>query len=152
MRGFMKYLLAFIIFLSCFGFGVWIYSDNSDSQAKKALEEFYNYQGFAEKRGQVLSKGGNKLAPILIKKVKDKNTKYRFDIIHFLANNTEARPVLQNIVKDETEDNYTRKLTLEAIYSRDQDSAKEIAKDYLNDSSFLGEFSNCILSHKLYCF
>lgn len=145
----MKNLAGFSIFLMCFGLGVWLYSDSTES-ARRALDEFYNYKGFEDDRSEPLYHGGAKVIPLVIERVKDKNMPYRIDAIAFLGNkeNAQALPVLEQIAKDETEDSFIRKEALESIFLIDENTAKNLAGEYKARNDSLGNYANCILTEK----
>jgi hypothetical protein len=153
MRVFMKKLFAFIVFGLCFGFGVWMYSDYTNKQAEKALKDFYNYQGFKDKATTPLYQGGEKVIPLVIENVKDKNMTRRLDAIAFLGKpkNYQAMPVLTLITKDETEDIHSRKQALWAIYQIDVKVALDLAYKYKDRQDYLGEYATCIALGKSFC-
>ncbi len=131
-----------------------MYSDYSNKQAEKALQDFYNYNGFHDKMTEPLYKGGEKVIPLVIEKVKDKNMPHRLNAIGFLGKpkNYEALPVLIEILKDESENNYLRKEALWAVYQIEVKIALDFAYKYQNREDDLGKYSNCITSAKHPCF
>ena len=143
-----KFLLAVLIFSTCFGLGIWLYNDSANRQAKDALVEFYNYQGFYDKQTEPLHKAGDKVIPLVIKEVKNKQMPKRLAAIGFLGSkgNYQALPVLEEITNDSSEDNYLRKYTLNSIFRIDENEAKRMANQYKESDDFLGKYSKCILT------
>jgi hypothetical protein len=117
-----------------------------------ALGKFYSYDRAEDQLMDPLILAGDKVVPLVIEKVKDKNMSRRRYAIGFLGNGSyrEALPVLQGILQDKTEKNYFRGDALQSIYRIDENLGLNLAQQYKNEGSFVGNIANDLLGEKKY--
>jgi hypothetical protein len=97
-----------------------------------------------------LCAGGEKIVPLVTEKVRDRNMKRRRYAIGFLGV-TESRlpiPVLEKIVKDETEEEVFRGDALHSIYLLDESLGKKLANENRDRMDYPGETAREILQVK----
>jgi hypothetical protein len=85
-----------------------------------------------------------------LKELPNKDMRLRRYAIGFLGNGrySEALPMLEVILKDESEIYYFRTDALEAIFQISQTRAKELAPNFVNGQESLGEVAGVIVSGK----
>jgi len=113
-----------------------------------ALAEFYEYDGMEEQLMDPLIRAGEKVVPLVIEKVKDKNMPRRRYAIGFLGNGAyrQALPVLQQILQDTTEEDYFRGDALQSIYQIDESLGVSYARKYQGESNYVGKIAKDILA------
>jgi hypothetical protein len=123
------------------------------SQAPEtALEKFYSYDGAEDQLMEPLILAGDKVVPLVIEKVKDKNMPRRRYAIAFLGNGSyqQALPVLQEILQDRTEKDYFRGDALQSIYRIDESLGLNLAQKYKSEGGYVGDIANDLLGEKKY--
>jgi hypothetical protein len=113
-----------------------------------ALAEFYEYDGMEEQLMDPLILSGDKVVPLVIEKVNDKNMPRRRYAIGFLGNGSyrQALPVLQQILEDTTEKDYFRGDALQSIYQIDGPLGVSYAQRYQGESDHVGRIAKEILA------
>ncbi len=123
----------------------------SNKSPEAVLEEFYNYNEPGSESLDPLILAGERVVPLIIEKIQDKNMQRRRLAIEFLGNGSykQATSVLEKIVRDETEENHFRVTALIAIFQIDKNLGSQFAQQYKEDS-ILGKTLNDILANKEY--
>lgn len=113
-----------------------------------ALAEFYEYDGMEGQLMDPLIRAGDKVVPLVIEKVRDKNMPRRRYAIGFLGNGSyrQALPVLQQILQDTTEEDYFRGDALQSIYQIDESLGVSYAQRYQGESNYVGKIAGEILA------
>lgn len=138
--------------LICFGLLFLPFLFSCTTRAPEAvLEEFYNYQEPDSESLDPLILAGNKVVPLIIEKIRDRNMKRRRLAIDFLGNGEyrQALPTLEKIMLDETEERRFRETALISIFRIDKKLGDKFAQQYKNDGG-LGKIAQDILSNKDY--
>lgn len=117
-----------------------------------ALEKFYSYDGAEDQLMDPLILAGDKVVPLVIEKVKDRNMPKRRYAIAFLGNGSyrQALPILQEILEDKTEKDYFRGDALQSIYRIDEGLGLDLAQQYKSEGGFVGNIANDLLGEKKY--
>ena len=112
-----------------------------------ALEEFYTYNGAEDMLMDPLILAGGDVVPLVIEKIKDKSMPRRRYAIGFLGNGgyPQALLVLQQILQDETEQDYFRGDALQSIYMIDEPLGLELAQQQAGENNFVGGMAKSIL-------
>jgi hypothetical protein len=118
---------------------------------KKALGQFYSYNGPEESLMDPLILAGEKVVPFVISSVKDKEMPKRRYAIGFLGNGSysQAIPVLEEILKDTSEKDFIRGDALISIYQINALTAMKYAEQYKNEPGYHGNISREIISKTL---
>jgi len=114
------------------------------------LERFYSNQGPEETLMDPLILEGESVVPLVIEKVKDQKMLRRRYAIGFLGNGSykQALPVLQTILQDNSELDYFRGDALHSIYQIDEAAALKYAQSYRNETNYLGQVAQDLLTVK----
>jgi HEAT repeat protein len=112
-----------------------------------ALVEFYAPGGAEDQIMDPLILAGDKVVPLVIEAVKDRNKPRRIYAIGFLGNGSykQALPVLQEILQDNTENENFRSAALRAIYDIDKQLGASHAKKYELQDDYLGRQAKAML-------
>jgi len=91
---------------------------------------------------------GDKVVPLVLKEIQNKNMPRRRYAIHFLGNGSyrQALPLLMTILQDSAEEDYFRGDALISIYLIDEAKGKELARRYRDDQNYLGHISKQVLT------
>ncbi|HEY3039305.1 MAG TPA: hypothetical protein VGJ66_11240 [Pyrinomonadaceae bacterium] len=91
---------------------------------------------------------GDKVVPLVLKQVKDKNMRRRRYAIGFLGNGSykQALQSLETILQDATEEDYFRGDALQSIYMIDEFRGRELAKRYTDRQDYLGEIARRVIA------
>lgn len=137
------FVLSFIVLLFAFGC--------SRQSPEEVLEEFYHYHAPDSEGLDPLILAGERVVPLIIEKIQDKNMPRRRLAIDFLGNGSyrQAVPVLEKILKDETEEEHFRTTALTSIFQIDENLGNQYAQQY-KDDQVLGKTSSDILARKEY--
>jgi hypothetical protein len=137
-------LLNCLILLCAFGC--------STHSPERVLEEFYNYHEPDSESLDPLILAGKKVVPLIIEKIQDRNMQRRRVAIDFLGNGSykQALPVLEKIMKDETEENRFRAAALISVFKIDKNYGRQFAQQYKDNEDDLGKAARDILDHKDY--
>lgn len=119
----------------------------NNKEAKIAIEEFLTIEEAESFMVLPLCKAGEKVIPLLLEKIKDKNMERRRYAIGFLGvyDNRKSIPLLQTILKDEAEKEYFRGDALESLHLLDENLGKDFAIVNERREDFLGKISREIL-------
>jgi hypothetical protein len=119
---------------------------------QEALQQFYSYRGAEDMLMDPLILAGDEVVTLVKEKVKDKQMVRRRYAIGFLGNGAyrEALPELQGILQDHSERDIFRGDALEAIYMIDSSFGLKHARNYQQESNYLGQVANDILLHPNY--
>ena len=122
-------------------------SCNLTSSPEAALEQFYNNAGPEDTLIDPLIIAGDKVVPLVLREVKNKNMPRRRYAIGFLGNGSyrEALPVLEAILQDAGEEDYFRGDALHSIYQIDESLGRELAQNYKGTANTLGDISRQVL-------
>ena len=114
------------------------------------LHDFYSNEGPEITQMDPLILAGNKIVPVVLDKIKDKNMPKRRYAIAFLGNGSyhQALPVLESIVTDNTEKDFFRSDALESIYLIDNDKGLQYARQFQVEANDLGEVSKDLLGDR----
>ena len=95
-----------------------VVSCSSRSSPEEALEDFCKYDGGEETLMDPLILAGDKVVPLVLENIRNKQMPKRRYAIEFLGNGTirQALPVLEELVKNNTEEDFIRGDALQAIY------------------------------------
>jgi hypothetical protein len=115
------------------------------------LDDFYEYHAPDSEGLDPLILAGDKIVPLVIEKIQDRNMNKRGLAIDFLGNGEHkiAIPILEEIVIDESEEEHFRKIALVSIYQIDGELGNEFAQRFKTDR-ILGEVSKDVISKKEY--
>jgi HEAT repeat protein len=124
----------------------------STRSPEAVLEEFYNYNEPDSESLDPLILAGEKVVPLVMERVQDRNTQRRRLAIQFLGNSSykQALPVLEKIMKDETEESHFRSTALISIFKIDEKLVKQFAQQYKVSKNDLGDIARDILANKDY--
>jgi hypothetical protein len=117
----------------------------------EALKDFYEAKDRAEDQlMDPLILTGSSVVPLVLKELPNKDMRLRRYAIGFLGNGrySEALPMLEVILNDESEIYYIRADALEAIFQISQSRAKELAPNFVNGRELLGEVAREIVAGK----
>jgi hypothetical protein len=129
----------------------WAVSEGPLRNPDEALEDFYEARDRAEDQLiDPLILTGRRVVPLVLKGIPDKGMRLRRYAIGFLGNGrySEALPMLEVILNDESEMYYIRADALEAIFQISQTRAKELAPNFVNGQESLGEVAGEIVAGK----
>ena len=113
-----------------------------------ALAEFYVHDGAEDQLMDPLILAGDKVVPLVIERVKDKDMPRRRYAIAFLGNGSyrQALPVLQQILQDSTEADYYRGDALQSIYQIDPRLGTTYAQNYQTGIDYVGSIAKGIIA------
>lgn len=113
-----------------------------------ALQRFYNNNGPEETLMDPLIVAGDKVMPLVMREVKNKEMPRRRYAIAFLGNGSyrDAIPVLENILRDTREEDYFRADALTSIYMIDESMGLRLAQQYKDQADYLGDVSRRVLA------
>lgn len=122
-------------------------TSSNQRSPEDALKQFYNSKGPEETVMDPLIIAGDKVVPLVLKEVENKNMPRRRYAIHFLGNGSykEALPLLKSILQDPGEEDYFRGDALISIYLIDESLGREYAQKYLLEDNNLGRVSHQVL-------
>lgn len=114
------------------------------------LEDFYSNSSSEEKIIDPLLLAGQKVIPLVLTSIKDKEMKKRRYAIEFLGYSGEKKSllVLQEIFNDKSEKDYIRGDALEAIYHIAPESGKKIAHNYSYEEEYISMVAKEIINSK----
>jgi hypothetical protein len=137
--------LSFVSLSLSFVFGCLVKSGQA------TLEDFYAYHAPDSEGLDPLILAGDKVVPLVIEKIQDRNMKKRGLAIDFLGNgkHKQAIPVLEKIVIDESEEEHVREIALVSIYQIDGELGNQFAQKFKSDG-ILAEISKDIIAKKSY--
>ena len=112
------------------------------------MQKFYNNAGPEDTLMDPLILAGERVVPLVLDKVKDKNMPRRRYAISFLGNGAykQALPALEGVLQDSTEQDYFRGDALRSIYQIDQSQGMRYAGTYKDEPGNLGKVSRDILA------
>jgi hypothetical protein len=118
---------------------------------KRALEQFYRYDGPEEALMDPLILAGEKVVPLVISSIKNKEMPKRRYAIGFLGNGSysQAIPALEEILTDVSEKDYIRADALISIYQINATVAVKYAERYKTDTGHHGDISREIVANSL---
>lgn len=121
---------------------------SSRSSPEESLEDFYKYSGGEETLMDPLILAGDKVVPLVLENIRNKQMPKRRYAIEFLGNGTirQALPALEELVKNNTEEDFIRGDALQAIYRIDQGLGREIAQKYKDAPALLGGIAKNIIA------
>lgn len=128
--------------------GRWLYAQGPLRDPKAALADFYAAEGRAEDMlMDPLILNGKPVVPLVMEAVSNKNMEKRRYAICFLGNGKyrEALPLLERILNDNSEINYSQADALEAIAAISPQRAKQLASDYVEVGGLLGDVAAMIV-------
>ncbi|MEK6280591.1 MAG: hypothetical protein AABN95_09590 [Acidobacteriota bacterium] len=90
----------------------------------------------------------DRVVPVVLKEVKNKNMPRRRYAIGFLGNGSykEALVVIEPILSDPTEEDYIRGDALHSVFLIDASRAREFAERYKDEENYLGEISRRVIN------
>lgn len=140
--------MSIVELLICVSLGFLFISCNNP---KKALDQFYSYNGPEETLMDPLILAGEKVVPLVINSVKSREMPRRRYAIGFLGNGeySQAIPVLEDILKDVSEKDFIRGDALISIYQIDASLGMKYAKQYENELGYHGDISREMISKTL---
>jgi hypothetical protein len=129
--------------------GYWLYPKTTEEKA------FNDFLTTSHKESYIvlpLCSAGEKVVPLVIEKIKNKDLERRRYALTFLGTSDyyQALPVLEKTVEDESEVEIFRGDALESIYLIDESKGLRLAKNYKQTNDFLGTISKEILKKKNY--
>jgi hypothetical protein len=127
----------------------WAVAEGPLRNPEEALEDFYEARDRAEDQlRDPLILNGRRVVPLVLKEIPNKDMRLRRYAISFLGNGrySEALPMLEAILNDESEIYYFRSGALEAIFHISQARAKELAPNFVNGQELLGEVAREIVA------
>ncbi len=112
------------------------------------LAEFYVNKGAEDQLIDPLILAGDRVVPLVIEKVKDKDMPRRRYAIGFLGNGSyrQALPVLQQILQNRTERDYFRGDALQSIYQIDTQLGTDCAQRYQDGNDYVSRIAKKILT------
>jgi hypothetical protein len=124
----------------------------SNVSPEEALSNFYSNDGPEDTLMDPLILAGDKVVPLVLEKIKDKTMPRRRYAIGFLGNGSykQALPILESILRDETEEPYIRGDALQSIYQMDEASGLRFAQMYKGEPGHLGKISIDLLTDRIY--
>ncbi len=141
-----KASFALVLFFTALGLW-WGWSEGPLRNPQKALADFYEARDRAEDQlMDPLILNGRRVVPYVIRDIQNRDMKLRRYAIGFLGNGryTEAVPILERILSDESEIYYFRSDALEAIYQISPWHARELAPRFMNGPQLLGSVARDI--------
>jgi hypothetical protein len=129
----------------------WAVAEGPLRNPGEALEDFYEAKDRAEDQlMDPLILTGSSVVPLVLKELPNKDMRRRRYAIGFLGNGrySEALPMLEVILNDESEIYYIRADALEAIFQISQSRAKELAPNFVNGRELLGKVAREIVAGK----
>jgi hypothetical protein len=122
---------------------------NTCSSPESALEKFYTSNGAEDTLMDPLIVCGEKVAPLVTQKIKDRNMKRRLYAISFLGNEaySPSSSMLQEILADPTEDAAYRAASLQALCEINYTDCTSHLQRYKDEKSSLGSRATRILSN-----
>lgn len=117
----------------------------------EALEDFYEAKDRVEDQlMDPLILTGRSVVPLVLKELPNKDMRLRRYAIGFLGNGrySEALPLLDVILNDESEIDYFRGDALRSIFQISQSRARELAPNFVNGQELLGEVAREIVAGK----
>jgi hypothetical protein len=114
---------------------------------ENAFNEFLTHETKESYLVQPLCNAGEKVVPLVIEKIKDKDLQRRRYAIGFLGsgNYRQALPVLEKILGDESEQDLFRGDALKSIYLIDLNLGKSLSGKYREREDFLGRIAGELL-------
>lgn len=128
---------------------LWAFAAGPLRSPDEALADFYEAKDRAEDQlMDPLILNGPRVVPLVLKDLPNKDMRLRRYAIGFLGNGrySEALPMLEAILNDESEIYHFRADALEAIFQISQARAKELAPNFVNGQEFLGEVAREIVA------
>ncbi len=125
-----------------------IFSQVIRRSPKTALHKFETTLRVAEDQMMdPLILAGDRVVPLVIKRIRDRDMPKRIYAIGFLANGeyTEAVPTLENLVLDEQESVYVRVSALRALHHLVPDQGRSLSSQFDGRYDALGEMAQLIL-------
>lgn len=119
----------------------WARSEGPLRNPQEALADFYEARDRAEDQLiDPLILNGRRVVPYVLRDIQNKDMKLRRYAIGFLGNGrySEALPILEKILADESEIYYFRSDALEAIYQISPQRARELSPKFINGPQLLG--------------
>lgn len=118
--------------------------------ADEALQEFYAHDGPEITQMDPLILAGDEVVPLILEKVKDKNMPKRRYAIAFLGNGRypQALPVLESILRNDTEEDLYRGDALQAIYLINNDFGSKFARQCQKEKNYLGMICNDLITKR----
>jgi HEAT repeat protein len=115
---------------------------------ESALSEFYVFRGAEDQLMDPLILAGDKVVPVVIERVNDRDMPRRRYAIAFLGNGSyrQAIPVLEQILQDRTEKDYFRGDALESLYKIDMQVGTNYAQKYQTENDHLRRTATKILA------
>ncbi len=141
-----------ILFTVMLGLTIWwAISSRPLRNPEETLIDFYETKYRAE--GQLkdpLILNGRRVLPLVLSDLPNKDMPRRRYAIGYIGDGgyVEALPVLQSILKDETELNYFRADALEAIFQIDKPLSEKLAKQYVDEPDLFGRVATQIVNGK----
>jgi hypothetical protein len=129
----------------------WAVAEGPLRNPGEALEDFYEAKDRAEDQlMDPLILTGRSVVPLVLKELPNKDMRLRRYAIGFLGNGrySEALPLLEAILNDESEIDYFRSDALRSIFQTSQSRARELAPNFVNGQEFLGEVAREIVAGK----
>lgn len=120
--------------------------------AQIALEKFYNFQGEETANMDPLILAGEKVVPLLLEEIKNRNMPKRRYAIGFLGNGEyiQSIPVLEKILNSSDETDIYRGDALLSIYQINKELGMKYAKEHKDDQNFVGEIAQDIIRNASY--
>lgn len=114
---------------------------------EQILQRFYSEAAAEDMLMDPLILGGKKVVPLVIREIQRRDMPRRRYAIGFLGNGDydEAIPMLEEIVKDNAEQDYVRGDALRAIYQIDASLGSNRAELYVKRQDHLGEMARHIM-------
>jgi|SRR5262245_13313908 len=129
----------------------WAVAEGPLRNPDEALKDFYEARDRAEDQlMDPLILTGRRVVPLVLKELPNKDMRLRRYAIGFLGNGrySEALPMLESVLNDESEIYYFRADALRAIFQISQARAKELAPKFVNGQDLLGEVAGEIVAGK----
>ena len=125
--------------------GYWFYPQTPE---EKAFNEFLTTQHKESWIVAPLCSAGEKVVPLVLQKIQNRYMERRVYAIGFLGSGEyqQAIPVLEKLANDKYEKVSIRANSLEAIFLIKESKGRELAGKYKNNTDYLGEMANKILS------
>lgn len=123
-------------------------NDSNQVAPENALKQFYEANGPEDTLMDPLILAGDKVVPLVLKEIKNKEMPRRRYAIGFLGNGLykEALPELETIVHDSAEEDYFRGDALQAIYMIDESRSRSFAQEWKDEQTYLGGISRRVIS------
>jgi hypothetical protein len=129
----------------------WAVAEGPLRNPGEALEDFYEAKDRAEDQlMDPLILTGRSVVQLVLKELPNKDMRLRRYAIGFLGNGrySEALPLLEVILNDESEIDYFRADALRSIFQISQSRAREMAQNFVNGQELLGEVARKIVAGK----